>query len=360
MYNIIIIWWWASGLFCASQLQKNNNKLILEKTGKLWTKVLLSWGGRCNFSNANIHPTEDYFWKEKRILPSLFHRFNSEDFLSFLRENWLEFIEENNGRLVLKNGKSQDLNNILIQKAIENNTEIKTNEIIISITKQENSFIISTETNQFETQKLIIATGWISFPQLWASNFWLEIAQQFGLEITGPLPGLCGIETNENMAPLTGNATTATIQLLDKNKLIYQETWNILFTHRWISWPIVFNTANALSEYYTKEQIWSTIQNQIKILLSIDPTTTIKKIATYFHLNTSSTIPLTIKKLRPWEEAKVMVGGIHMKEIKSTMESKKVPWLYFIGEILDITGKTGWYNLQRCRTSAYNCAKNIT
>ena len=89
MYDIIIIWGWASWLFCAANLPKESKKLILEKTDKLWTKVLLSGWGRCNFSNENINPINDYFWQNKKALPSLFHKFGADEMKKFLQENWI-------------------------------------------------------------------------------------------------------------------------------------------------------------------------------------------------------------------------------------------------------------------------------
>lgn len=357
MYDIIIIWWGAAGLFCAGQLPNQTKKLIIEKSDKLWTKVLLSGGGRCNFSNAHIDPINDYFWQNKKALPSLFHTFGAHDMRKLLEEQWIQTQEENNGRLILKSGKAQELNNFLITKAKENNTEIVLHQTITKISKQEEIFIITTPEQTFETKNLIIATGGKSFPQVGATDFATNIAQQFELETTDLMPGLCGIETNENVGDLTGNSIETTVTLTHNNKTIYQQTGPLLFTHRWLSWPTIFNLTNALAEQKIQKQIWINNFNNFSITITINPTTTIKKITNYF--NNKQEVSFTIKALRPREEAKVMVGGVHMKEINPTMESKKTAWLYFIGEALDITGKTWGYNLQRCRTSAFACAKSF-
>ncbi len=367
MYDIIIIWGGAAGLFCAGQLPRESKKLIVEKTDKLWTKVLLSGGGRCNFSNANIDPINDYFWQNKKALPSLFHKFWANEMRLFLEQNGIQTQQEDNGRLILQSGKAQELNNLLITKAKENETEIVHNQNIIDIAKSDHNFIIKTQEQIFETKNLIIATGWKSFPQVGATDFGLQITKQFWLEIVEPMPGLCGIETNENVGNLTGNSMETTVTLNHNNKMIYKQTWPLLFTHRWLSWPTIFNLTNALAEYKTQKQIWINViasgtkqsiwLSNFTITTTINPTTTIKKITNYFNGQPQATF--TIKAVRPREEAKVMVGGVHMKDINPTMESKKTAWLYFIGEALDITGKTWGYNLQRCRTSAFACAQNF-
>lgn len=357
MHDIIIIWWWAAGLFCWLHLPKDNKKLILEKTDKLWTKVLLSGWWRCNFSNSNINPINDYFWQNKKALPSLFHKFGEKEMIDFLKENNIETKEEDSGRLILKDWKAEGLNNLMINKNKENNTEIQLNQTINKISKKENIFYIETNEKTFETKNLIIATGWKSFPQIWASDFGIQIAKQFELETTEMLPWLCGIETNEDFSILTWNSLKSIITLNYKNKIIYQQKWDLLFTHRWLSWPAIFNLVNALWEYKIQKKIWINNYDYFSITIIFNPTEAIKKITNHFHWEQIA--DFTIKSLRSREEAKVMVWGIHMKEINPNMESKKIPWLYFIGEVLDITWKTWWYNLQRCRTSAYSCAKNF-
>jgi predicted Rossmann fold flavoprotein len=357
MYDIIIIWGWAAGLFCAGHLPRNTKKLILEKTDKLWTKVLLSGWGRCNFSNANIDPINDYFGQNKKALPSLFHAFGANEMKEFLENNGIDIQKEDNGRLILKNWKAEELNNLLINKAKENDTEIKLNQEIITISKTEDLFVIKTNEETFETKNLVIATGWKSFPQIGATDFALQIAQQFGLEITETMPGLCGIETNEDFSSLTWNSLKSTITLNYHSKTIFQQTGDILFTHRWLSWPGIFNITNALDEFKIQKKIWLNNFDNFSITIVFNPTMAIKKITNHFHGEQIANF--TIKWLRSREEAKIMVGGVHMKEINPTMESKKTAWLYFIGEALDITGKTWGYNLQRCRTSAFACAQSF-
>lgn len=354
MYETIIIWAGASGLFCATQLPQKTSKLIIEKTDKIWTKLLLSGWGRCNFSNSNINPDLDYFWQNKKILPSLFHQFSTSNMLDFLSENQIEFQDEN-WKFFLKSGKSKELNELLINKTKENNTEILTNIEITKIQKDKETFLITTKQGKFQCKNLIIATWWKSFPQIWASDFAIQIAKQFGLKTNETLPGLIWLETEENVANLTGNSFQTSAQLLHHNKVIYQQQGPVLFTHRWVSWPTIFDISNALAEYKIKKSDLNNFDN-FAISLEIN-NSVIKKISEHFQHQDKAT--LKIKNFRPRTEAKVMSWWVDCSEINPNMESKKVAWLYFLGEALDITGKTGGYNLQRCWTSAFACAKSF-
>jgi len=235
VYDQIIIWGWASGLFCAINSPQNNTKLILEKQDQLWTKILLSGWWRCNFSNINISP-DKYFGENKKMLPSIFHKFDNDDMQIFLENNQIETHIEDNGRIILKSWKAQQLLDLLVSKTKENNTEIKLNQTIINIKKEWTEFI-----------------WWISFPQTGTTGYGLNLAEQFDIKIVKPYAALCGIETKQNLSELSGSSIISEIKLFNNSKIIYQESWNLLFTHRWLSGPIIFNTTAAIWEYLSKK-----------------------------------------------------------------------------------------------------------
>ncbi len=371
MYDLIIIWWWASGLFCSINASKNSKKLIIEKQNSLWNKILLSGWWRCNFTNLNIDP-DRYFWQNKKMLASVFHKYSNYDFMNYLDENWIKYNIEDNGRVILKSWKSKELLDFLIKKSEENNAEIQTWHTITKVKKENDFFKITTEQSEFLCKNLVISTWWISYPQIWATSFWIDIAKQFWLKIIPSFPALCWLEVKTDFSSLTWSSISWKVEILDWNKTIYENQWNILFTHRWLSGPAIFNCSAWLAEYMTKKQ-W-------KFNIKITPNEMTKKLEKF--LDSSLLTPLKtglaslepstvlcsewqqkiitqITNFRPLEEAKVSSGWVDMDEIKPNFECKKVANLFFIWECLDIIGKTWWFNLQRAWSSGAICGQNF-
>ena len=140
--------------------------------------------------------------------------------------------------------------------------------------------------------------------------------------------------------------------LLDDKKIIYEASWPLLFTHRWLSGPVVFDASLRAASFLAEHKKDVTIQ------LDLDLEHTSKKVIRFFpSLEKDTKLQFGLKQLRPREEAKVTWGGVSLQALDKYFQVKTVPSLYFIGEILDITGRSGWYNLQRAWSSAYCCAK---
>ena len=351
VYDVIIIWWGASGLFCSICLPKQIKTCIIEKTDSLGNKVLLSWWERCNLTNIHLDPELHYVWESLKSLPSLFHKFWSEDMIAYLQEHKIDTKIEANGRVMLKSGKAKQLVEFLVHESTSNYTDHILSHEVLSISKAEDAtFIITTSSGVYKAKQVIVATWWMTYPQIGASPFAYDIAQQLWLSLSSPHAALCGIETKDDFSSLSGNTVQASLTLFKDNKKVYTSKWSLLFTHRWLSGPVIFDTtlyiAGDVSQY--------TLQ------CDFDFAGTSKKVVQYFELTTDDTvrdIPLTA--LRSIQEAKVSVGWILLQELDQSFQSKKISWLYFIGESVDITGKTWWYNLQRAWTSAYVCANSI-
>ena len=383
-YDIIIIWWWASWLFCALNTPKESSKLIIEKQWNLWTKVLMSGWWRCNFSNTQIS-LETYFGENKKMLPSIFHKFSNHEIVKFLENNWVQTQEEDNGRFILKSGKAQELLNLLVKKTKNNNTDIKLNQDITNMKKEWKIFTITTQTEEFRCKKLVVATWGVSYPQTWTTWYWLNLAKQFGLKTIKPYPALCWIETKEDLNNLSGSSIVADLKIFNNSKIIYQQKWTILFTHRWLSGPTIFNATTAIWEYLTKKWKYNNNYIQTNTHIEIDiPNEQITKRLSQSELFkpqvsswTQSISPwdsfgkiaeeskdiknlkLKIKNITNINMAKVSWGWISMNEINPNFESKKIPNLYFIGETLDITGQTWWFNLQRAWSSGFVCGNGL-
>jgi len=350
VYDLLIVWWWASGLFCSMFLPKERKKAIIEKTDILWAKVLLSWWERCNLTNINLDSKLYYVGQSLKSLPSLFHQFWPEDMMNYLNEHWIETKIEDNGRVLLKSWKAKQLVEFLVEESKKNTTEYFLNHEVLAITNAEDaSFVITTSAGIFSAKRVIIASWWMTYPQIGASPFAYEMAQQLWLSISNPYPALCGIETKEDVSSLAWNTVQAMLTLFRENKVIYTAKWPLLFTHQGISGPIVFDATLYIDDIA-----------KYSLQIDFDLSWTSKKVIQTFKLVEGDTIrDFRIKALKSIQEAKVSVWWILLSDLDQWFQSKQIPWLYFIGESLDITGKTWWFNLQRAWTSAYVCAKKI-
>lgn len=351
VYDVIIIWWGASGLFCSLFLPKEMKKCIIEKTDKLGSKVLLSGGERCNVSNITLDPQFHYIWQFLKSLPSLFHAFGPEDMIAYLGDHGIETKIEENGRVILKSWKAKELVDFLIHESKNNETDHFLSHDVHSITLADNhTFVITTSVGIYTTKQVIIASWGMTYPQIGASPFAYEIAEQLWLSLVTPHGALCGIETQDGFPLLSWNTVQTKLTLYADNRVVYSTTWSLLFTHRGLSGPVIFDTTLFIDQDVSKYMIQC----------DFDFAASSKKIIQTFKLFPWDTVrDIRISSLRPISEAKVSAWGILLRDLDQSFQSKKIPWLYFIGEALDVTGKTWGYNLQRAWTSGYICAKNF-
>ena len=378
IYDVIIIWAWAAGLFTSIKSPFSLSKLILEKWAKPWVKVLLSGWERANVSNMDIEPQRDYFWQNTKALISMFKKFNNFDTMSFFAENWINIVEEDRGRLILESWDSKELLELLLKKSRQNNTELKTNQEVISIKINDEIFEIKTQTSIYYSKNVVITSGWTSFSQVWTTWDWYVWSKDFWHTIIKPQRWLCWLVSKRNFEEISGVSTDLQLELFDKNntkKPIYAEFWPLLFTHFWVSWPIIFNTAvalwnylnsiklddfiswldlekvpkNEIQDYITREYLKQNIY--LKLTFNIENTP--KRLHKFFDLENelNQTQEIYLQDFRTWKEAKVTTGWVKLDELDNNLESKLIKWLYFAWEILDITGKTWWFNLQFAWTS---------
>lgn len=350
VYDVIIVGWGASGLFCSLFLPKQRKKCIIEKTDKLWSKVLLSGWERCNLTNIHLDPNIHYVWTHLKSLPSLFHRFGPEDMIQYLNDHAIATKIEDNGRVLLTSGKAKQLVEFLVHESAQNDTQHLLNHEVVSVECADpNIFVVTTSLGSYSAKKVIVATWWMTYPQIGASPFAYELAENLWLSLSSPRPALCGIQTKEDVAPLAWNTVQATLLLFVDNKMVYSAKWPVLFTHQWVSWPVVFDATLYIDDL-----------KKCTFQLDFDLAWTSKKVVEYFKLLEGDTLrDFALSSLKSIQEAKVSVWWICLQDLDQSFQSKKFPWLYFIGESLDITGKTWWYNLQRAWTSGYVCAKNL-
>lgn len=363
-YDIIIIWAWAAGLFTSIESPAFLSKLILEKNPSPWTKVLLSGWERANVSNIDIEVERDYFGQNKKSLISMFKKFNQYDTMWFFAENWVNLVEEDRWRLILESWDSKELLNILLKKSRENNTKIFTKMWVVDVMKNWEDFeVITQDGTRFTSKKLVITTGWKSFPQVGTTWDWYIWAEKFGHKIITPHRWLCWLVTKKDLSEISWVSVDLKLEVVSSisKKNIYSENWPFLFTHFWVSGPIVFNASVAIWEYLNKNNLLeNSLKSDIFIKLTFDLEKTPKRVIKFFHLNDENLeITLELQDYRSLKEAKVTEWWVSIDELTNNLESKIISGLYFGWEILDITGKTGWFNLQFAWTSWHIIGKNL-
>lgn len=357
VYDVIILWAWSAWIFCALKILKEYSILILDKADSPAQKLLLSAKWRWNITNSNINPIYDYVSDDQNFVNTCFNKYWVSDFLWFLKNEWIEVKEENNWRILLKSGSVKEFHEKLLECIKDKWVEIKYNSELLSVNKVDNIFKIKTSWWIYFAKNFIVATWWPSFQKLWATGISSDIAKHFNLWFTPFYPALVGFETEQDFSSLSGSSVTGKLRLLNWNKIIYEETWPILFTHRWISGPTVFNASLFMRETLYWWKTWY----KVKIIIPTKEITKRLLIFLWFRTNklVEYTISSEIVNVRWLDEAKVCWWWVKTNNLSLRFECKDVSWLYFIWECVDVTWKTWWFNLQRCWTSAAICANWI-
>jgi predicted Rossmann fold flavoprotein len=380
-YDVIIIGAGAAGLMCAIEAGKRGRRvLVLEHNSCSGEKIRISGGGRCNFTNLNVN-SANYISQNPNFVKSALTRYTPSDFISLVDKYHIPYHEREHGQLFC-DGSAEQLIRMLLEECRLAKVEIRTNCHVKSINKIEN-FQVVTDNSMLKTSSLVIATGGLSIPKTGATPFGFKIAEQFGINIIPPKPGLVPLKFSakdfEVFKDLSGISIDAEASC---NGMPFRE--NILITHRGLSGPAILQ----VSSYWKKGDPISiyllpgidvlnvlTVNHQSKkqlatILEQFMPSRFIKawlvqrggsKPMNKYSLSDLRTInkALTSWQLTPigtegYEKAEVTVGGIDTRELSSkTMEAKKAPGLYFIGEVVDVTGWLGGYNFHWAWSSGW-------
>jgi hypothetical protein len=383
--DVIVIGAGAAGLMCANiAASRQRHVAVIEHANKPGKKILMSGGGRCNFTNYQISP-EKYLSRNKHFCKSALSRYTQWDFIELVNKYKIPFHEKKHGQLFCDD-KAKDILNMLLAECEKNKAEIKLNESVISIEKlDDNLFKIITNFQQYRCQSLVIATGGLSIPTMGATPFGYKVAEQFGIKIWPTRAGLVPVTLHqhdkERFATLTGISNHAVVKS-QKQKF----TENILFTHRGLSGPAIIQISNYwvpgmeieinllpdinllenlkrdqkvhpkrslkeyLSEYVSKRVAQVFIESDMgnKPLQSLSHAE-FETIANLFH-------HWTIKPngTEGYRTAEVTLGGVDCDAISSkTMECNTIKGLHFIGEVLDVTGWLGGYNFQWAWSSGW-------
>lgn len=379
--DLIIIGAGAAGLFCAHTAgYRGRRVLVLDHANKPGKKILMSGGGRCNFTNLHATPS-DYLCSNKHFVKSALARYTPWDFLALTERHGIEHEEKNPGQLFCRNG-AKDILNLLLDECASAGVEIRLDTSIHSIKVLDGGgFQLNTSTGHWQCQSLVIATGGLSIPTMGASGFGYQVAQQFGHSLLPTRAGLVPFTITEpSLSALCKSLSGTAVPGISVHCNGIPFTDDLLFTHRGLSGPAMlqissfwnagdslrlnlFGTENGLD--WLQAQQAQRPDSELKTLLGERFT---RKLASalleHFAIDNRpmrqygpSQFDAIAGQLCNWKitpagtegyrTAEVTLGGINTDEISSkTMESRKQPGLYFIGEVLDVTGHLGGFNFQ--------------
>jgi predicted Rossmann fold flavoprotein len=375
MNEVIIIGGGASALMLASLLPKQS-VTILESNAKLGAKIFISGGGKCNITNAVMN-THFYLGDKDFIEPSL-KAFSEKSLLRWLERQGLD-PELKKGSQYFCRESATELMDIFLKEVKKQ--EIQLHTVVKSVTRRDDIFYITTSDKTYTTKTLVVASGGLSFSKIGASSIGYDIAEEFGHSIVKTAPALVGFTVQKEQfffKELSGASTEVEIKI---GETICKGA--LLFAHKGLSGPAVLDA----SLYWEKGKIeinflpafsWKSIEGSKKQISSLLPLP--KRVTKAFliqlqledkpyHRLTKEEAQklrlLSMYSLAPagtfgYAKAEVTKGGVETSEIESkTMMSKKAEGLYFIGEVLNVTGRLGGYNFQWAFSSAFSCAKNI-
>ena len=413
--KVVIIGGGPAGMIAAISSKENHPEdevIILEKNNTLGKKLLITGKGRCNItSSLNIDEFIKNIPGNGMFMFSALKNYTNEDIVNLLEKNGVQTKEERGNRVFPVSDKSRDVLEALERELKRLKVNIKLESEVKKVNKIENIFYIDTNQEQIKADKLIIATGGKSYPLTGSTGDGYLFAKWFGHTVTDIRPSLVPLEIDEieecrMMQGLSLRNVVIKIKDIEKNKLIYEDFGEMLFTHFGISGPTILSSSAHLIRYKNVDELLK--NKKIKITIDLKPALTEeqlnlrilrdfekeknkefknslfellpRKMIDYVILKSKinpnkkvneitkqerlnlvkliKQIEFSIKGTRPIEEGIITSGGINIKEINpSTMESKLVKGLYFAGEIIDVDAYTGGFNLQIAYSTGYTAGK---
>jgi len=401
-YDVIVVGGGAAGLMCAfTAAQRGRRVLVLERSNKVGKKILMSGGGRCNFTNQHVEP-ENFISNNPHFCKSALSRYTQWDFIAMVERHGIEYEERKHGQLFCLHS-AKDILSMLLKECELARVEIRTHcdieniQALPSPDNEHSSYRLAVVKNNSPAivtcQSLVIASGALSIPSLGGSGMGYDVANQFKLPVTERRAGLVPLMFSDSLRPLCERLSGISVEVeVSCNNHSFTE--NLLFTHRGISGPVILQISNywrpgeeisidllpginayawllELKKQGSKGQLKSLLQNhsENKLARSLivelqglwwpdladKPLAEIsdsKLSAIAGHLNSWRLKPSATEGYRT---AEVTLGGIDTNSISSkTMETREHPGLYFVGEVLDVTGHLGGYNFQWAWSSGYS------
>lgn len=390
-YDIVVIGAGAAGLFFAGLAgQLGHTVLLIDHRQKIAEKIRISGGGRCNFTNIHTQP-EHFISRNPHFVKSALAGYSPQDFISLVKQYDIAFHEKKFGQLFCDDS-AQDIIDMLLSECRNANVQTAFGRPVGDISKTEKGFDITSAETVFQATNLVIATGGLSIPKIGATGFGYDVAKQFGMNIIEPYPALVPLtftdKLKEMCAHLSGLSVEAAISC---GRTSFSE--GLLFTHRGLTGPSILQISsywdegqpihlNLLPEHDVVAALQTARQKHPKqelqtLLSAYLPKRLAASLCDFHHFSgrvadlSSKTIEQIATTLHRWEvkpagtegyrTAEVTRGGVDTKDLSSRdMQSKTCPGLYFIGEVVDVTGHLGGHNFQWAWASAHAAARHMS
>jgi predicted Rossmann fold flavoprotein len=380
-FDVIILGAGAAGLMCAIEAGRRRRRVaVLERAERIGKKILISGGGRCNFTNLHCRP-ENFISANPHFAKSALARYTPADFIALVEKHGIAYHEKTLGQLFC-DGSAQQIVAMLEEECRRAGVQILTN-VKVEQVRRESEFILSTAGEEFQASSLVVATGGLSIPKMGATSFGYDLARQFGLKLVETRPALVPFtlnkEDNGHFCDLAGVSAEVIASFGGEQ---FRE--KMLITHRGLSGPAILQISSywkpgqPIALDLAPERELTAALREPQARRDLAAATAAFRTALPYRLAdrwldlhppagwNNHALDELERRAHHWQiipegtegyaKAEVTAGGVDTNELSAkTMESKKVPGLYFIGEVVDVTGHLGGFNFQWAWASGY-CA----
>lgn len=388
--DVVIIGAGAAGLMCAlTAAARGRQVLLIERANKAGRKILMSGGGRCNFTNMYAEPA-NFSSQNEHFCKSALARYTPWDFVALVAEHGVPFHEKKLGQLFC-DGRSKDILDVLLAECRRAGVDLRLSTSVHDIARTEDGYVLRTDAGEVAATSLVVATGGLSIPTMGATGFGYDVARQFGHAVletrAGLVPFVITDELKDLCDELSGTSVDCVVRCGDQS---FRE--NVLFTHRGLSGPAILQISSfwrlgdaveidllpdrdalewlqdrqaarpdselrtVLGEVFTRRMA-ALVADRWFGSKPMKQHTAAELRAVADGLGTWRVVPAGTEGYRT---AEVTLGGVDTREVSpKTMESRRSPGLYFVGEVLDVTGHLGGFNFQWAWASGYAAAQVV-
>jgi predicted Rossmann fold flavoprotein len=376
-YDVIILGAGAAGLMCAAVAgQRGLSVLLLEQARNPGEKIRISGGGRCNFTNLHTSPA-NFLSDNPRFCHSALSGYTQRDFITLVESYGIAWHEKTRGQLFC-DGSSRQIIDMLLEECRKARVQLRLAARISAVSKGENGFVVVSDQGEFRAWSLVVATGGPSIPKMGSSGFGYKIAEQFGLKIVAPRPALVPLTFDPALLATFGDLSGVSVDaVVSCGKTFFDEA--LLFTHRGLSGPAILQVSSYWREGHDividlapgadvlavlkklrgdhpRQEMATALTDLLPKRLARTIADTVggpERIADFPDRQLAN-VAAAVKQWRVkpngtegYRTAEVTLGGVDTSGLSSkTFEARSVPGLYFIGEVVDVTGHLGGFNFQ--------------